>query len=144
MSAKGFLRKLVRVVPPVDLAFSACEAIGELFKTDPEEVKKALELDPKDIGLDFGEAIEALKEGEKVARVGWNGRGMFVYLVSGTMVDKENLRNEAFTHMKDHCDSTGVVEIGSHIDMKAVDGKVVVGWLASQTDMLAEDWEIVD
>ena len=36
------------------------------------------------------------------------------------------------------------VEICSHIDMKSADNKIVIGWLASQTDMLAEDWEIVE
>ncbi|QSF42648.1 DUF2829 domain-containing protein [Paenibacillus tianjinensis] len=93
--------------------------------------------------MNFGQAIEALKAGKKVARAGWNGKGMFVYMVHGTLVDKDRLRNEAYTHLKD-CDScgdhTGVVTINSHIDMKAADGSIVVGWLASQTDMLAEDW----
>lgn len=96
--------------------------------------------------LTFGLAIEALKKGYKVARKGWNGKGMFIYLVRGTLVEKDNLRNEAYNHLKDceSCgDGTGVVTINPHIDMKAADGTVVVGWLASQTDMLAEDYEIV-
>lgn len=96
--------------------------------------------------MNFGQAIEALKAGKKVARTGWNGKGMFIYMVRGTLVDKDRLRNEAYTHLKDcdSCgDSTGAVTINAHIDMKAADGSVVVGWLASQTDMLAEDWEEV-
>ena len=45
--------------------------------------------------MDFGQAINALKEGKRVARLGWNGKGMFLYLVNGSMVDKQFIRNEA-------------------------------------------------
>lgn len=92
--------------------------------------------------LTFGLAIEALKQGKKVARKGWNGKGMFLYLVRGTMVDKENLRNEASIQpIEDH---TGTVTFLAHIDMFTAQKTVNVGWLASQTDILSEDWEIVD
>lgn len=94
--------------------------------------------------MNFGEAIEAMKLGSRVTRKGWNGKGMFIYLVRGTKIRNEDLRNEAaealerdseFNRGKD-------VVIGAHIDMHAADGSIVVGWLASQTDMLAEDWKI--
>jgi len=96
--------------------------------------------------MDFGKALEALKEGKRVARKGWNGKGMYLYLVHGCTVDKENLRNEASFHLP--CDEgamhgTGVANFLSHIDMRTANGDVCVGWLASQTDMLAEDWVIV-
>ena len=95
--------------------------------------------------MNFGQAIELLKAGRKVARAGWNGKGMFIYLVEGTTVPIERLRHEAATHLeRDNNVNRGkCVTIGSHIDMKAADGSIVVGWLASQTDMLAEDWESV-
>lgn len=95
--------------------------------------------------MNFGQAIEAMKTGSKVARQGWNGKGMFVYLVNGTDVPIENLRNEAAEHLDaDNAWNRGKrVKISSHIDMKAADGSIVVGWLASQTDMLANDWVIV-
>ncbi len=93
--------------------------------------------------MNFGEALELLKAGKKVARKGWNGKGMYLYLVHGTAVDKESLRNEASLHL--HNDEmamhgTGVAEFLAHIDMRTANGDVCVGWLASQTDMLSEDW----
>lgn len=89
--------------------------------------------------MDFGMAIIALKRGECVARKGWNGKGMFLTLQQGSEVDGSCMRNDgAKNYYGDH-----KVNIAPHIDMKAADETYVVGWLASQTDMLAEDWEIV-
>ena len=89
--------------------------------------------------MDFGMALIALKRGECVARKGWNGKGMFLTLQNGSEVDGENMRNEGAKNYY----KNSKVKISPHIDMKAADGSYVVGWLASQTDMLAEDWEIV-
>jgi len=93
-------------------------------------------------GMTFGLAIEAMKKGHKVCRAGWNGKGMFTYLVKGRDVPRESLRNEAHFHYPLNTD-TGI-KICDHIDMKAADGSIVIGWLASHTDMLAEDWMIVE
>ena len=96
--------------------------------------------------MNFGQALEYLKYGEKLARAGWNGKDMFIYLVNGTSIRSENLRNEAAKQLASNNMSSDVgqtVTINSHIDMKAADGSIVVGWLASQTDMLAEDWVVV-
>lgn len=95
--------------------------------------------------MNFGQALEELKSGNKVARQGWNGKGMFIYLVNGFNIPNENLRNEAAKQLEaDKTSNRGkMLTINSHIDMKAADGSIVVGWLASQTDMLAEDWEVV-
>lgn len=93
--------------------------------------------------MDFGKALEALKNGKKVARTGWNGKGMYLYLVHGTTVDKENLRNEASQILPNDemaMHGTGVAEFLPHIDMRTANGDICIGWLASQTDMLAEDW----
>lgn len=97
--------------------------------------------------MDFGKALEALKAGKKVARMGWNGKGMYLYLVHGTDVDKENLRNEASVMLTDDkmaMHGTDVATFLPHIDMRTANGDVCVGWLASQTDMLSEDWCIVE
>lgn len=98
-------------------------------------------------GMTFGLAIEAMKKGSRVARKGWNGKGMFVYLVEGSTVNGVLLRGAAMDHvyqtLTGPTDETRV-KVCSHIDMKAADGSIVVGWLASQTDMLSEDWEIVE
>lgn len=92
-------------------------------------------------GMTFGAAIEALKKGMKVARAGWNGKGMWLVLVPGT---KTVNFTEGSPYMK-----AGLThgEILSHIDMYTTNAEgrraMLPGWLASQTDMLAEDWSIV-
>jgi hypothetical protein len=94
-------------------------------------------------GMTFGLAIEALKAGKKVSRAGWNGKGMWLMLVPGT--PKAELR-EGTPYAK--ALRQGSCEILPHIDMWTVnaDGRraMLPGWLASQSDMLAEDWAIVD
>lgn len=94
--------------------------------------------------MNFGQALEVLKKGKKVAGRGWNGKGMFIYLVTGTVLEAFELRNEAETHVGVNLPPYSHVKINSHIDMKAADGSIVVGWLASQADLLAEDWEVVE
>jgi len=93
----------------------------------------------------FGEAINALKSGNKATRLGWNGKGMFIYLTKGTIVPVTGLKTETAMHLFGErlleCDTT--VTIKSHIDMKAVDGSITIGWNPSQVDMLAEDWGII-
>jgi hypothetical protein len=83
--------------------------------------------------MNFGDAIEALKAGDKVARAGWNGKGMFLFLVPGSsfQVNRAPL-------LGIYPEGT-TVEYHAHIDMKTAQG-YVVPWLASQADMLAEDW----
>ena len=90
--------------------------------------------------MDFGMAIVALKRGLCVARTGWNGKGMFLTLQQGSKVDGDSMRNEGAKNFYSGCECN----IAPHIDMKAADGTYVVGWLASQTDMFAEDWEVVE
>jgi hypothetical protein len=90
--------------------------------------------------MNFGQAIEALKEGKKVCRSGWNGKGMFIYLQEGSEVNGTLMRNEATKAYY----GDKMAKINPHIDMKAADDTLVIGWLASQTDMLEEDWEIVE
>lgn len=101
--------------------------------------------------LTFGQAIKALKQGKHVCRSGWNGKGMFLYLVEGSTVPFENLRGGAKSAALRANKIEGNVNkipsdriISGHIDMKAADGSIVVGWLASQTDMLSEDWIILE
>lgn len=86
--------------------------------------------------MNFGDALALLKQGAKVARAGWNGKGMFVFLVPGStfQVSRPPLLGiyPEGTEIRYH----------AHIDMKTADG-MVVPWLASQTDVLAEDWSEV-
>ena len=76
--------------------------------------------------MNFGEALEALKARKKVAREGWNGNGMWLCMIPHT-----NNMWKGFP-MQD-C-----------IGMKTADDKMQPGWIASQADMLAEDWTIVE
>jgi hypothetical protein len=84
--------------------------------------------------MDFGEALAALRNGERVTRSGWNRQGMFVYLVPGS------------TFQVNRPPLLGIYPEGTqinylpHIDMRTADGSCVP-WLASQADLLAEDWE---
>jgi hypothetical protein len=92
-------------------------------------------------GLTFGGAIEALKAGQRVARKGWNGKGMYLWLLPAAIVKAEWCREE---HLKAVAQANGgEIEALGSIRMMTADKKVLTGWLASQTDMLAEDWEIV-
>ena len=88
-------------------------------------------------GMSFGLAIEALKKGHKVSRTGWNGKGMFLFLVQGSTfkVNRPPL-------LGIYPEGTEI-QYHAHIDMKTADNQVVP-WLASQTDMLADDWQIIN
>ena len=82
---------------------------------------------------DFGQALNWLKEGKKVAREGWNGKGMFLYYVPAN-------KYPATTEVgKSIADVFGNVEYCAYIAMKTTQGNVVP-WLASQSDVLAQDW----
>ena len=87
-------------------------------------------------GMTFGLAIEVLKAGKRVARAGWNGKGMFIFLVPGSTftVNREPLLSILGEGKE--------VKYHGHIDMKTADG-MIVPWLASQTDILADDWTVV-
>lgn len=76
--------------------------------------------------MTFGHAIEAMKKGLKVARAGWNGKGIFVCII---------LPGNA-AHLG--------YPMQACIAMKTADNLMQPGWLASQTDMLAEDWAIIE
>ena len=90
--------------------------------------------------MNFGEALEYAKKGGKIMRSGWNGKNMYVWHVPAATVKREWIRDrgllEAMGDDSDELDCHGFMR------MKTADGKVVSGWLASQTDMLADDWEI--
>jgi Protein of unknown function (DUF2829) len=86
--------------------------------------------------MNIGEAVYWLKTGAKVARKGWNGKGMFLFLVPGS------------TFTVNRPPLLGIYPEGTeinycpHVDMRTADGSIVP-WLCSQTDLLAEDWELV-
>ena len=92
-------------------------------------------------GLDFGAAIELLKRGKKVARSGWNGKGMFLVMQSQTP-DIRPYHGSCYANAIKDIKET--VTIDAHIDMYTAQGTMQPGWLASQSDVLSEDWEIIE
>lgn len=87
--------------------------------------------------FDFGLAIHCLKAGKKVQRAGWNGKGMFLYYVPAASYPMQ--RNSLETMGGIFPDD--MVPYGAYIAMKTAQDNVVP-WLASQTDVLAEDWQL--
>lgn len=87
--------------------------------------------------MNFSQALEAVKSGKRAARDGWNGKGMFIFLVPGS------------TFQVSRPPLLGIYPEGTtinyhpHVDMRTADGKVVP-WLCSQTDLLSDDWVLVD
>lgn len=91
-------------------------------------------------GTTFGLAIEALKRGHIVTRRGWNGKGMFLWLKPAATIKSEWCKDPLLKEIVDA--NGGEIQALGTICMKTADGKVLTGWLASQTDLLSEDWII--
>lgn len=87
--------------------------------------------------LSFGSALASLKRGHSASRAGWNGKGMYIYLVPENRYAPTTPAGHAIA--KNHDD--GLVPYGAYIAMKTAQDNVVP-WLASQTDILAEDWSV--
>ena len=102
------------------------EHLGYISWSPKEVADKAYRLTE---GMTFGMAVEALKLGYKVARSGWNGKGMWLLLVPGS----PNIKPVAGTPYSND----------AHIYVFTAQGTMQPGWLASQADTLADDWELV-
>jgi hypothetical protein len=112
--------------------------------------------------LGFGEALEAIKNGKRATREGWNGKGMFIFMRPADelhidmVIDKVKSLPQSVKdfYLQDVTPDDGVriypaddeekVIFTAYLCMKDAQGRVVNGWLASQTDILSEDWEILD
>lgn len=83
--------------------------------------------------------VEIIRDGTKCAcRSGWNGKRMYVYIEQGKIIEFDKLREPIKSWLgKD-------MVILPHFNMKTATGEICVGWLASQTDMLSDDWEILN
>lgn len=90
------------------------------------------------VGVDFSEALHQLKSGECVRRAGWNGKGMWLYLQDGSHKSHFAMGQEMAKRM-DNRD----IDVAPCIVMFTAGRKLQPGWLASQADMLAEDWEVL-
>ena len=90
-------------------------------------------------GLTFGDALDLLKAGKRVARTGWNGKGMWLSLTPGN----PGLAAERFWSPPNRAFAEangGTAPVLPSVTMKTATGEILIGWLASQSDMLAEDW----
>lgn len=86
------------------------------------------------VGFTFSDVVAGLKRGRRYARAGWNGKGMFIFLVPGSRF-KAN-REPLLSILGEGTE----VDYHGHVDMRTATGQIVP-WLCSQTDMLADDWE---
>ena len=97
-------------------------------------------------GMTFGMAIEAMKRGKKVTRRGWNGKGMFLWLKPAANIKAEWCKDEMLKRIVE-ANGGEILGLGT-ICMYTHDSTgrkaILTGWLASQSDMLYDDWGIVD
>lgn len=88
----------------------------------------------KQTGLSFGQAIEAIKAGKRCSRVGWNGKNQYIELA--TNISYKDAHGDIINANHDAIGNRAIAFVGT--------SGVQLGWLASQSDMIAEDWQIVD
>lgn len=86
------------------------------------------------VKLNFGQAINLMKQGFKLQRKGWNGKGQYIELA--TSISYKNAKGEIINCNHDAIGNKAIAFVGT--------SGVQMGWLASQADMLAEDWQITD
>lgn len=109
--------------------------LGFLLQTAVHGVKKTeTEADRPAYGMTFGVAIEAAKKGKRIARKGWNGKGQYVELAKA--ISYKSPTGAVVNAEHDAIGNQALAFVGT--------SGVQMGWLASQADMLADDWEIVE
>lgn len=87
--------------------------------------------------MNFGQAIELLKAGYKVARKGWNGKGMFVYYVPANSYPVQT------GAAKSYFGEGAMVPYNAYLAIKNVD-ETVSTWVPSVNDCLSEDWTVIE
>lgn len=92
--------------------------------------------------MNIGEAVQALKEGKRVSRAGWNGKGMWLAYSPGVK-DLPAGKFWAPPNREYAMTRPGGATVLPCITMKTATGEILMGWLASQTDLLADDWGVV-
>jgi hypothetical protein len=98
--------------------------------------------------LNFGQAIELLKDGKLLTRSGWNGKGMFLFIIHPPVMETEDMQSNKLLpsgrYIIDFAKKYGIQKFDClpTFCMKTADNKILIGWLASQSDMQATDWQI--
>ena len=85
--------------------------------------------------MNFGEALEKVKAGYAISRTGWNGKGQFIYLISA--------RDLQVGLQYGYGEYEGEPVFTDTLAIRTTHNQIQVGWLASQSDMLADDWRVV-
>ena len=141
--------KLISAEPQIEGGFSTAGQHGGIIARDGYKVVYEdgyKSWSPKDVfekayrkidALTFGLAVEGVKLGKKIAREGWNGKGMFVYYVPA---NKYPFSTEVG---KSLANEDGKVSYNAYLAIKNVNGTVST-WVPSINDVLAEDWLIVE
>lgn len=96
------------------------------------KVEEEQEFEPLTPSGTFGWAIEAMKRGERFTRRGWNGKKQYIELA--TNISYKNAKGEIVNVNHENIGNKAIAFVGT--------SGVQMGWLASQADMLADDWEI--
>ena len=93
----------------------------------------------------FGEALALARKGRKIARYGWNGKGMYVYYKPGRIIALDKWQATMPSEKPTEAEKKkGYVVVLPRLDMMNAQGERIIGWTASQMDMLIDDWYVVD
>lgn len=141
---------MIKIPGKCYLVCKECDYLHSELIEKPESVTIKLHLKPNktmQTNLNYGQALEALKEGKRTSREGWNGKGMFIFQRPGDVLSQdiiskvkslpESVKSFLVAQGKD-------ISFLPYLCMWSATGEVVNGWLASQTDMLSNDWCILD
>ena len=92
--------------------------------------------------LTFGEALEHLKKGARVARSGWNGKNQYVVAQQGQEIESTYVWNP---HNKAHAEKLGGwIEVAPYCTLKTAQDTLAMGWIPSTGDLFAEDWMVLE
>ena len=90
-------------------------------------------------GFDY--ALQCMAGGNRVARAGWNGKGMWICQGQGSVQTADKFWNE---HTREFAEQNGgEAEVLPYLIMKTADGKILMGWTPNSIDVLAQDWDIL-
>lgn len=105
------------------------------------------------INKSFGEAVEALKEGKRVSRDGWNGKNLFVFMQVPSIISRDivpnmqslpqSVKDEFYIRLNGLAVAEGVIKYTDQLALVSPDN-TITGWAPSVSDALAEDWIILD
>lgn len=110
---------------------------------DENFIEHYLSSNDKCSNMSFSEALDAAKTGKKVAREGWNGKGMWIAAGDGA----KDLPASQFwnIHSRMHAEQNGgIASVDPYMIMRTASGSICMGWLASQADLFANDWTLAN